>query len=407
MSNFRTKYNPFTKKLQWVTDSEVIEGINFKEGVSTYNNLPITGNTKNDARFTNDTGHLYIWDLTESSGELSDWIDQGDIIDIDWGTITGTLSDQTDLQEAFDDKIDQIDEQVDNSLLLNFEGSDGDKFTTDESPLAHDIYFIGDAQISTVEKKFGDSSLLILKSYTAPSHIVMAHNDVFEFFQDNSKSLTVDGFIKFSEAHQSQKIFYYYKDADNFFGLDHSNAPGHGLWHTAKYLGNYLQQSVGEYSPSIINDTNWHHVAFIKIEDKIGIYLDGIQVRYDEISTEFSLGTAEFRIGGYNATYLTNKTGYIDSFRINYSNIFNTFPNSSYDVIPNTFVVSPHPPTPPFDSIAQINIDGTLVRSNKSIASMTNIIDKGVISEASGDYKRVTKIQYNPITNDLKIEYEI
>lgn len=90
--SYKTKFNPFTKKLQWVLDELSIQGLTFKDGVATYNDLPITGNSKNDSRITNDTHHLYIWDTEESSGTLTNWIDQGDIIDIAWDSITGKPS---------------------------------------------------------------------------------------------------------------------------------------------------------------------------------------------------------------------------------------------------------------------------------------------------------------------------
>lgn len=66
-------------------DSEFIKDLpasmNFKEGVDTEANLPTVGNEVNDARITNDTGHLYVWNGTN-------WIDQGDIIDLDWSAIS-------------------------------------------------------------------------------------------------------------------------------------------------------------------------------------------------------------------------------------------------------------------------------------------------------------------------------
>jgi len=52
----------------------------FKESVSNFAALPPSGNSLNDARITNDDGHLYIWDGTQ-------WVDQGDIIDFQWSAI--------------------------------------------------------------------------------------------------------------------------------------------------------------------------------------------------------------------------------------------------------------------------------------------------------------------------------
>lgn len=89
MGIYKSKFNPFTKKLQWVLDGTLIT---FKESVANYSSLPITGNAKNDARITNDDGHLYVWSLEETSGALTDWVDQGDILDLTWDAISGKPS---------------------------------------------------------------------------------------------------------------------------------------------------------------------------------------------------------------------------------------------------------------------------------------------------------------------------
>jgi len=93
--NYKLIINPVTGKLQKVLDSDSINTISFKESVADEASLPTVGNTKNDGRFTDDTGHLYIWNGTV-------WVDQGDIIDVNWGTIGGTLSNQSDLQTELD-----------------------------------------------------------------------------------------------------------------------------------------------------------------------------------------------------------------------------------------------------------------------------------------------------------------
>ncbi len=46
-------------------------------------------------------------------------------------------------------------------LMLDFNGVDGVQSTTDASPSAHDVTFVGDAQLDTAFKKFGTASLLI------------------------------------------------------------------------------------------------------------------------------------------------------------------------------------------------------------------------------------------------------
>jgi hypothetical protein len=54
--------------------------LTFKESVANQAALPLIGNSLNDTRITNDTGHLYIWNGTT-------WVDQGDIIDFQWSAI--------------------------------------------------------------------------------------------------------------------------------------------------------------------------------------------------------------------------------------------------------------------------------------------------------------------------------
>ncbi len=80
MASYKVKLNPFTGLLQFVLDETSVDSLTFKSGVATVGDLPPAGNTKNDARITNDTGNLYVWDG-------SNWIDQGDIIDLKWASI--------------------------------------------------------------------------------------------------------------------------------------------------------------------------------------------------------------------------------------------------------------------------------------------------------------------------------
>lgn len=79
MSIYKTKFNPFTKKLQWIFDGGLVT---FKDPVDTEIDLPSSGNTKGDARFTNDTNNLYIWDDSQ-------WVNQGVNLTFTWDSIDG------------------------------------------------------------------------------------------------------------------------------------------------------------------------------------------------------------------------------------------------------------------------------------------------------------------------------
>jgi len=83
--------NPFTGDLQLLNEGTALQ---FKAGVANYAALPSLGNDVNDARITNDDGHLYIWD-----GAM--WVDQGDILDLEWAAISGKpTSSPTDIDDA-------------------------------------------------------------------------------------------------------------------------------------------------------------------------------------------------------------------------------------------------------------------------------------------------------------------
>ena len=86
MPQYKQKLNTRTGQFNLVPNATVLV---FKESVATQNNLPLSGNTLGDARVTDDTCHLYVWSVDSSTGILSDWSDQGDIIDINWSAIIG------------------------------------------------------------------------------------------------------------------------------------------------------------------------------------------------------------------------------------------------------------------------------------------------------------------------------
>ena len=88
-TEYKAKLNPFTGQLQLVSTNIVLS---FKAGVATQSALPLSGNAKGDARIANDTGHLYVWSIESATGLLTDWVDAGDIVDIDWSAITNKPS---------------------------------------------------------------------------------------------------------------------------------------------------------------------------------------------------------------------------------------------------------------------------------------------------------------------------
>ena len=98
MSLYKQKLNTRTGQFNLVPSNAVIS---FKPAVASEVNLPTEGNVANDARMTNDTQHLYVWDGAT-------WIDQGDILDLTWAAISGKPSSSVaDIDDAVSKKHSQ------------------------------------------------------------------------------------------------------------------------------------------------------------------------------------------------------------------------------------------------------------------------------------------------------------
>jgi len=106
MSLYKQHYN--TRTGQWNLVSS-IDTVHFKDRVANQAALPLTLNTLNDARVVDDTGHYYIWTKDASSGILSDWVDNGDFVDITWSAISGRPSSAVaDIDDAVTKRHSQI-----------------------------------------------------------------------------------------------------------------------------------------------------------------------------------------------------------------------------------------------------------------------------------------------------------
>jgi hypothetical protein len=109
MGLYKQQINPITGKFDLVPSNTAIR---VKDAIDTQSNLPLTGNVIGDGRVTTDTGHLYIWTKETSSGLLTDWVDQGDFIDVTWDAISGKpLSTPANIDDAVSKKHTQGTDQ--------------------------------------------------------------------------------------------------------------------------------------------------------------------------------------------------------------------------------------------------------------------------------------------------------
>ena len=209
MGIYRTKYNPFSKSLQWVLKGTLIT---FKESVSTYNNLPVTGNSQNEARITDDTGHLYVWSIEESSGELTDWVDQGDVIDLQWNSIEGKPSSTpTNIDDAVDKKHTQntdtkLDEGGANEVVVSDIKDSVDKSHSQNSDTKLDEG--GSDEISAEELRININNTMLLAFYRAVDNsktIYGLDNTFMDEFEDESG---IDTISSINEEYNSADDYY-------------------------------------------------------------------------------------------------------------------------------------------------------------------------------------------------------
>jgi len=146
MGLYKYRINRRTGQFNLVPSNAVIM---FKESVATFADLPAVGNTQNDARITDDTGHLYVWDG-------SAWIDQGDIIDLNWSAIAGKPSSAVaDIDNAVSIRHNQDTDIYLNNIVKNVLYVDGNRT---------DVY-TANGSITKPFKKIQDA----IDAVTAPS----------------------------------------------------------------------------------------------------------------------------------------------------------------------------------------------------------------------------------------------
>ena len=195
MGLYKQKFNPVSGQFNLVPSST--SGITFKDSVATQSALPPTGNTVNDARLTNDTGHLYIW-----SG--STWVDQGDFISLNWADIVGKpTSTPGDIDDAVSKRhTAEIFEQYLRDTLLV-----GNTWTITHSSDANNkrIIFVTAANdsVSTLPINPDNVSYFILEDNTKTGFIQVLDNqanpfDVFALANQYNGVIATDGLMLFN-----------------------------------------------------------------------------------------------------------------------------------------------------------------------------------------------------------------
>jgi len=180
----------------------------------------------------------------------------------------------------------------------------------------HVITQLGTAQLSTSQSKFGKTSLLLDGNSDYLTIPDSADWDI-------GTNLTIDFFVKHSDHSGTECYVEQYTDSTNYWLLEHIN--GTGLHFQVDGGGADINISGGE-----ISDTDWHHIALIKIGTGVAIYLDGVRVSNGTANCTTSF--ADLLSIGARIDPTHYFKGHIDELRITDSNPFSADPTSSANI---------------------------------------------------------------------------
>ena len=191
-------------------------------------------------------------------------------------------------------------------LLLPFDGSNGATSTTDSSNTNNSVTFVGTAQLSTAQSKFGGSSLLL----DGNSDYIYIANDDLDF--SSTESFTLEFWVYFNNIDDGNIVNFYsdYSGASNGMSID-------------KSTGNVLRAHNGDSTritgTTTVSAGQWYHIALSGTSGSYKLFLNGTQ-EGSTSSNGFTGGTTNKYIGTFywaglgGAVRLVN--GYIEDFRI-------------------------------------------------------------------------------------------
>ena len=188
------------------------------------------------------------------------------------------------------------------TLLLHMDGINGSTTFIDNSYVQNTVTANGNAQISTAQSKFGGASAYFDGNGDSIS---------FADLQLGTGSFTVEMWFKTNSGNQYAQLIGNESNGGSagFTLLINNNSPSGGQ--VAVYSNGSLvvQSSSGDWS-----DDAWHHVALVRSDSNVTLYLDGISYGTGTNSNSWDGGNYYI---GTNAVYSgRDLDGYIDDLRI-------------------------------------------------------------------------------------------
>ena len=210
------------------------------------------------------------------------------------------------------------------NLLLHMDGANDGTTFSDSSTENNkgDATVTATVQTKTATKKWGTASALFDGD---SGYLTYADHADWDVIGSNSDNWTIDMQVKHTDHTGFEVYISQSTNVNTVWYLAHLDPNGFNFEVQESGVTTLETGWAGQ-----IDDTNWHHVALIKVANEYGIYLDGTQISYTQDSTTATF-TGGLDIGTRWATAGYMFDGNIDEVRIQHSNIFNASPNATPD----------------------------------------------------------------------------
>jgi hypothetical protein len=191
------------------------------------------------------------------------------------------------------------------SLLLHMDGSNGSTTFTDSSSNALTVTANGNAQISTAQSKFGDSSLLLDGT---DDFLSLGSNALFDLTGD----FTIELFARLSSFANNPVLVGRWGASNRCWLLGVSSTQ---ITFVTGNNGAIDQIITRTPSTSLLVNT-WHHFAVTRLGSTVRIFLDGVQAGANGTASGNCSGVQTVVVGVNGDGNVNDFNGYIDEVRI-------------------------------------------------------------------------------------------
>ena len=189
-------------------------------------------------------------------------------------------------------------------LLLPFNGSNGATSTTDSSNSNNSVTFVGTAQISTAQSKFGGSSML----FDGNSDYLTVTNGSFSTLNTSGSTFTIEFWVYFSSLTGDQSAVNNYSGSSG--GLLINKNTSHVI--TANLSGD----GVDITGTTTVSAGQWYHIALSGSSGSYKLFLNGTQ-EGSTYTGALGGGSSTYQIGAFywSGTLYYPVNGYLDDMR--------------------------------------------------------------------------------------------